>query len=79
MEWPAVGLVEFEDAETGERRWIDTSARRVREQFRAEAARRVDARARLFNSLDIDHVDLWTDRDFVPPLVEFFRKRAGRQ
>jgi len=78
VELPNVGLVELEDAETGRRRWIDTSSRRVRNGFAEEARRRLLARERLFQSLSIDHVDLWTDRDYVMPLVEFFRRRAGR-
>ena len=78
MELPNVGLIEFEDAETGERRWVDTSSRRVRRQYAALAAERFEERKRLFRSLNIDHVDLWTHKDYTPPLVEFFRRRANR-
>ena len=72
------GLIEIEDAETGGRRWVDTSSARVRQAYAAEARRRVAARERLLQSLSIDHVDLWTDRDYVKPMVEFFRRRASR-
>jgi len=75
---PDAGLIELEDPETGERRWVDTGARRVREAYAAQAARRIEARRRLFQSLDIDHVELRVDQDILPPLVECFRRRARR-
>lgn len=78
VELPDSGLVEFEDAESGERRWLDTSSPRVRARYAADAERRIKERRGLFQSLDIDHVELWTDRDPVTPLVEFFRRRANR-
>ena len=33
-ELPAVGLLYLKDAETGERIWVDTSDRRVREEYK---------------------------------------------
>lgn len=78
LDLPDVGLIEGEDPETGARRWVDTSSARVRRAYADEARRRVQARDRLFQSLSIDHVDLWTDRDYVRPMVEFFRRRASR-
>lgn len=78
LELPDVGLIEVEDAESGARRWVDTSSSKVRQVYAAEARRRIAGRERLFQSLSIDHVDLWTDRDYVKPMVEFFRRRASR-
>ena len=37
---PDVGIIEVEDAETGERSWLDTSSRRVREFWAAQYAER---------------------------------------
>jgi len=78
LDLPNVGLIEVEDAETGRRRWVDTASAAVRRAYAGEARRRIRERQRLFQSLSMDHVDLWTDRDYVKPLVEFFRRRASR-
>jgi len=77
-ELPPVGLLEFEDAETGEMVVIDTSSRRVREAF-AESSR-ADRRQRenLFRSLSVDSIALRTGESFTQPLVRFFQERAKR-
>jgi uncharacterized protein (DUF58 family) len=75
---PRIGLIEVEDAETGERLLVDTSDRRVREQFERAA---LDARARrerYFRQAKVDRVAVRTDRPYDTPLVEFMAERARR-
>ncbi|MBI5153717.1 DUF58 domain-containing protein [Candidatus Poribacteria bacterium] len=75
---PDAGLIDLEDAETGERLLVDTSSRAVRGRIEgALRARREDA-AKLLRQLQIDHIELRTDQDFARPLVEFFERRAAR-
>ena len=79
-EWtlPDVGLMVFEDAETGERLLVDTGSRRVRQAFarQAEEARR--QRARLLHGVDMDTIAVRTDRPYVEALLRFFRLREER-
>ncbi|MGH9867147.1 MAG: DUF58 domain-containing protein [Candidatus Polarisedimenticolia bacterium] len=75
---PAVGLMEMEDAETGEVVVVDTSHKALRREYRARALRRLDERRRLFRKLGIDAVELRTDRPYDVPLVRFFEMRARR-
>ena len=79
-EWtlPDVGLMVFEDAETGERLLVDTGSRRVRQAFarQAEEARR--QRARLLYGVDMDTIAVRTDRPYVEALLRFFRLREER-
>ena len=75
---PAVGLMEVEDAETGELLVVDTSHAALRREYRARALRRIDERRRLFRRLGIDSVELRTDRPYDVPLVRFFEARARR-
>ena len=79
-EWtlPDVGLMVFEDAETGERLLVDTGSRRVRQAFarQAEEARR--QRARLLHGVDMDTIAVRTDRSYVEALLRFFRLREKR-
>jgi uncharacterized protein (DUF58 family) len=75
---PPIGLMELEDAETGERVVIDSSDRRTREHLRRWAAARRVRREALFRSIGIDALELFTDRPYDVPLVRFFHRRARR-
>ena len=77
-ELPKVGMMAVTDPETGERRVVNTSSRRVRAVFsgKAEATRR--SMDDLFADLRLDVVDIDTTRDYLPPLIGFFRRRARR-
>ena len=75
---PPIGLLDLEDAETGERVLVDASDRRTRERFRIWAAGRRAAREALFRANAIDNLELFTDRSYDAPLVRFFHKRARR-
>ncbi len=77
-EFPALGLVDVEDAETGQRWLVDTSDPRVRGRFRLAMEKRRDDRARLFRKLQLDHVELKAHEDYASALQRFFRARARR-
>lgn len=77
-ELPRLGLVEFEDPETGERVAIDTGGSHFAERFAAEVDRIEEERRRLFTKLGIDSIQISTDRPYVEPLEKFFRMRARR-
>lgn len=75
---PNVGLLELEDAETGEIVLIDTGSARVRGNY--ERLGEIQSREfrNLFSSMGVDHIEIRTDRDYVPELVRFFRIRESR-
>jgi uncharacterized protein (DUF58 family) len=79
LEFPAAGLVDLTDAETGERTLVDTSSSAVRSKLHIAARTRHleirDALARL----NIDLIDVRTDRDYLDSLIRFFRSRERRQ
>jgi len=74
-----VGLIELEDAETGELVIIDTSSRRVRSQYERLGREHTDRLGELFASMGIDHIEVFTDRDYTRDLVRFFRTRERRR
>ncbi len=75
---PNVGLVELEDAETGEIILVDTGSAGIRKRFE-RLGREQSARFReLFSSMGVDQIEVMTDRDYVPNLVRFFRARERR-
>ncbi|WP_436717565.1 DUF58 domain-containing protein [Roseiconus lacunae] len=75
---PAVGLVNLEDAETGEVRQYDTSSSSFREKVVAQSQRRIDSLRRQFVASGIDFIHIDASRDVVDPLVKFFHMRQRR-
>jgi uncharacterized protein (DUF58 family) len=77
-ELPAVGLLELEDAESGECLMIDTADRAVRDAFRSAAAARRLAFKQLAARAHTDLVDVSTDGSHLDALIRFFRLRERR-
>ncbi|MBN1541957.1 DUF58 domain-containing protein [candidate division KSB1 bacterium] len=77
-EMPAIGFIELEDAETGETLLVDTGDARIRREFAQSALSRRQKRALQFRSMNVDFIDISTDRSYVDPLIRFFRMRAKR-
>jgi len=75
---PDVGLIEIEDAETGEAMVIDTTDPVLQRDYKARAIARRAERKKLFQSMGVDFIELSTDRPYDVPLVRFFEARARR-
>ena len=73
-----MGLIELEDAETGERVLVDTSDRNVRRRFEALARRSAETRSEVFRSTSVDEIQVTAGEDYVRDLMLFFRKRESR-
>jgi uncharacterized protein (DUF58 family) len=78
VELPDVGLIELTDAETGDTVLVDTSNRRLRQRYQANAIVKANERARAFRRCNIDSIDVTTGESFIGPLNRFFRARKAR-
>jgi uncharacterized protein (DUF58 family) len=78
IELPNVGFIELEDTETGEQILIDTKDSRVRKSFQDYAVTEQANLDMTFRSIDLDNIQIVTDRSYVEPLMAFFRARAKR-
>jgi len=78
IDMPSVGFIELEDAETGETFLVDTTDVAVRSEFSQRTTEAVQAREKLFRSLNVDYIDIRTDESYIEPLIRFFRMRAKR-
>jgi len=78
MELPDSAMVEVMDAETGTKMIIDTSSKRLRQEYQAKALDGINNRNRLFDSIGIDHIDITTDVPYKKALVSFFAQRRHR-
>ena len=76
--WPDVGLVALEDAETGNRLWVDSGNPKWRQAFAGETVARHTARDEAFSRAQVDHIRVTVGEDYVEPLLAFFRTRARR-
>lgn len=72
------GLIDFEDAETGEIISVDTSDSYFRRQYGMQAEDLSADLEKAFSRMRIDFVQLTTGRDYFVPLTSFFKKRERR-
>ena len=73
-----VGVIAFEDAESGEMRWVDTSDKQWRRDF-SERVERLDAeKGEVFAAAGVDRVRVTTERDYVAEVGAFFASRRRR-
>ncbi|MDZ7316089.1 MAG: DUF58 domain-containing protein [candidate division KSB1 bacterium] len=78
IDMPDVGILELEDAETGEILLLDTSSLEVRREFAQRTSEWSEQREKLFRTLAVDSIDIRTDQPYIEPLIRFFRMRAKR-
>ena len=78
LDIPPVGLLEVEDAETGEMLLLDTFDPQVRRAYQQLALQRQADRTRIFRSMKMDAIDVRTDQSYMHTLLTFFRRRASR-
>ena len=72
---PRMGLVELEDAETGETIVIDTASRRVAESFAGLARADLARRSEQFRHAGVGEIQVWADRPWIDPIVRYLRAR----
>lgn len=76
---PAIGVVEFEDNETGTRTFFDSSSAVCRAEFHRNALARINQNAQMFKANKIDLIEIATDKPYLEPLQRFFMKRQHRK
>ncbi|MCB2229335.1 DUF58 domain-containing protein [bacterium] len=73
------GLLELEDVETGEVFMVDTSSKEFRREFEARASEDLDNLKRDFGLINMDFINIRTDRSYIVPLINFFKMRERRK
>jgi uncharacterized protein (DUF58 family) len=75
---PDCGLLECEDAETGERWLLDTSYAAMRRAYEAAANERAAALRETFRAAGVDHLRIEAGSDYVRRLIAFLRVHGKR-
>ncbi len=74
-EMPKVGLINAFDPETGEERWINTNNKKQRKIYEDWWKNHETTLAQNLAKANVDLVKMRTDKDYVKPLVHFFKSR----
>jgi len=73
-----VGLIELEDAETGEVVLINTASKQFRREFAARAIEDNENLKRNLRLINVDFINIQTGESYIAPLVNFFKMREKR-
>lgn len=75
MQLPDIGLVQMEDAETGNIKWVDTGSALVRSNYHQHFMQQTDFTKKNFVKAGADLLHIRTDDDYVKILQQFFHNR----
>ena len=78
VDFPDIGLAKIEDQETQKVFWIDTNSKDLRRKMKEN----VQIELKKFNEkskkIGLDIINIFTDQDFVEPLLKYFKMREKR-
>jgi uncharacterized protein (DUF58 family) len=76
QEIPSIGLIKLKDAETGEYSWIDTSNKKLRENYAKWWRDKDVLLTETFKKSGVDVANIRTDQDYVRSLIALFKRRG---
>ena len=75
---PPLGLLELEDAETGQRRVVDTSSKTFTEQYKAQMKQQKNTVEKTLLRSKVDYFYIDTSKDLFKQLLGFIQRRRRR-
>lgn len=79
MEIPNVGMVQLQNAETGEIKWFDTSSKSNRNTYKSNALRKQGEIIELMRRSGVDHTKIATHQSYIQPLMTLFKHRGSKR
>jgi len=79
LQFDNVGLIELEDAETGETLLIDTASADFRKDFATRAEEDNFALKKSLRLINLDFIQIITNQSYIVPLINFFKMRVKRR
>jgi len=76
---PNVGLVPMQDSETEKMIFVDTSSKKIRDNFAKNRLQATEKLRKLLPASGVDLIDITTGTDYVKPLINFFKTRVSRR
>jgi uncharacterized protein (DUF58 family) len=74
-ELPNVGFVKFEDLESKKSKWINTSSRKVRKNYKVNSLKEEDEIKEILRKSGVDFTTVETDKSYIKPLIDLFKHR----
>jgi uncharacterized protein (DUF58 family) len=72
---PDMGVVDLQDAETGEVITVDTSSKVFQQQYVEQIKKKKELRDQLLKKSQVDRIDISANGNYVDALVGFFKRR----
>ena len=76
--FPNLGIINIHDSETGEKTWIDTTNKKIRDKFQKNSIEKLNSFSKKCKNIGFDLIQISTDDDYIKFLMQFFRSRANR-
>ncbi len=76
---PKIGLVKFRDNETDTDMWVDTSTSTWNQAYQKYVQHATTALSKTFANNGVDNTLIYTDEDYVKPLMQLFKRRESRR
>ena len=69
----------MQDAETEKIIFIDTTSKKVRDNFAKNRLQETEKLRKLLPTSGVDLIDITTGTDYIKPLINFFKTRGSRR
>ncbi len=76
---PKIGLVKFRDNETDKDVWVDTSTNAWNQAYQKFVQHETTKLSKTFANNGVDNTLIYTDEDYVKPLMQLFKRRESRR
>ena len=76
---PNIGIIPLQNSETGEKYFLDSSNKKVREKFSNEKIFNDQKIKIFFQQNGIDLIELNTGEEYIKPLMNFFKNRGSKK
>lgn len=77
-ELPSIGLIKVKDAETQNLIWVDSSQKKVRDNYKKWWNNTILKQTEIFNKAGVDQVSINTEQDYIKPIITLFKRRGAR-
>lgn len=79
IEIPNVGLIQFQDAETGAVQWFDTASEKNRTNYKSNGLRKHGEIRENMRRSGVDHTKIATHQSYIQPLMTLFKRRGAKR
>ena len=76
---PKIGMVKFRDNETDKEIWVDTSTNAWNQAYQKYVQHATTTLSKTFTNNGVDNTLIYTDEDYVKPLMQLFKRRESRR